>query len=119
MSVPVDRVITLPDSVEISSNSTPSPLLSIPVAAAAAGTPTGTNPAGNYVYFRIRPAGTVTVGGTAPGTAGTTEDNAGTRAPSYFLTLIPVRYDTVNALPTNYLMLQINPDTGRTQTYRP
>ncbi len=117
--VPADRVITLPDSVEISVNSTLSPLLSTTMAAAATSTPPGTNPVGNYVFFRVRPAGTVTVSGTAPGASGTNEDSSGTRAPKYFFTLVPVRNDAATTLPANYLMLQINPDTGRTQTYRP
>jgi uncharacterized protein (TIGR02596 family) len=112
--VPVDRLLTLPDSVEISSNSTLSPLLSTPVAAAKVTTSTGT-----YVSFYIRPAGNVVVGGTAPGTTDNTEDNAGTRAPSYYFTILPVRYDTSGNPPGNYITIQLNPDTGRTQGYRP
>ena len=119
MSVPVDRVITLPDSVEISSNSTLSPLLSMPMAAAS-GRYAHRDQSRRQLRLLSYPTGRHRNGRRdSSWTAGTTEDNAGTRAPSYFLTLIPVRYDTVNALPTNYLMLQINPDTGRTQTYRP
>ena len=65
----------------------------------------------------------MTVGGTAPGSSSTgatdTEDSAGTRAPSYFFTILPVRYDSNSTVPLNYVTLQVNPDTGRTETYRP
>ena len=119
LAVPVDRLITLPDGIEISGNSTLSPLLHTPIAAAQ----NTTNPAVPYVFFYIRPAGNVTVTGTAPGssssTATDTEDSAGSRAPSYFFTILPVRFDANSTVPVNYLTLQVNPDTGRTQTYRP
>jgi uncharacterized protein (TIGR02596 family) len=122
VSVPVDRLITLPDGIEISGNSALSPLLHTPIAAPEV----TTNPAAPYVSFFIRPAGNVTVLGTAPGTTGTgtgtgtdTEDSAGTRAPSYFFTILSVRYDSNAVVPVNYVTLQVNPDTGHTQTYRP
>jgi uncharacterized protein (TIGR02596 family) len=119
VSVPVDRLITLPDGIEISGNSTLSPLLHTPIAAPEV----TTNPAAPYVSFYIRPAGNVTVGGTAPSSSSSTgtdtEDNAGARAPSYFFTILSVRYDSNSTVPVNYVTLQVNPDTGHTQTYRP
>jgi len=116
-SVPVDRVITLPDGVEISSHTTLSPLLSTLVAASAS-MPAGST-VGTYVSFFVRPNGTIQVANPPTDTAGSTQDNASVRAPSYFFTIVSVRYDTASIPPANYFTLQVNPDTGRSEAYRP
>jgi hypothetical protein len=117
VSAPVDNMVTLPDSIEISSNSSLSPLLSTLVGSSNA-MPAGTT-AGSYVSCSVRPAGNVQVAHPPANTSGTTQDDANVRAPSYFLTILPVLADGAAQLPKNYATLQVNPDTGRTQTYRP
>jgi uncharacterized protein (TIGR02596 family) len=120
VSSPADRLITLPDGVEISVNSTLSPLLSTPASGYTAATmPSGATAGSTYVPISIRPTGTVLIPKPPTVTSSTSEDNANNRAPYYFLTILPVRYDSATTVPKNYSMLQVNPDTGRTQTYRP
>jgi uncharacterized protein (TIGR02596 family) len=116
-SAPVSRVLTLPDSIEISSNTALSPLLST-LAGGKTAMPAGSI-SGNYVSFFVRPAGNIEVANPPAVQAGTAEDSAGSRAPHYFFTVIPVQDDNNATTPTDYMTLQVNPDTGRAQAYRP
>ncbi len=80
--------------------------------------PPGSNVPGTFVAFTIRPDGNVVVPN--PPTEATTATNAALLSePSYFLTLLPVRYDTNSTLPQNYVLVQVNPDTASTKVFRP
>jgi uncharacterized protein (TIGR02596 family) len=109
-SEPAAQMLTLPSGVEISYASGLSPLLKT-LCAAKTAMPSGAIQ-GNYVSFYIRPTGLVQVANSL------VEDSAAS-APSYFLTILPVKYDASTTVPLNYLTLQVNPDTGRTLAYRP
>lgn len=116
--IPVDRIIALPAGIEISAQSTLSPLVSTLVTGNSGTMPAGSNVGGSYVYFTVRPDGNVIVSN-PPVEAATDTHAALDSQPSYFLTLVPVRYDTVTTLPKNYVTIQLNPDTGNTQIFRP
>ena len=115
---PVDKAIALPVNVEISSNDKLSPLVSSandglagPVNTMPAG---GSNAGKGYVSFTVRATGIVVVSNaSAPG------GTAVARQPSYFLTVLPNRYDTATSLPPNYLIIQVNPDTAYAGVYQP
>ncbi len=116
----VDRAIKFPDGIEISANSTLSPLVSTLVSGSSGTMPTGSNYPGAFVSFAIRPDGNVAVPVSPTGVNVTTATNAAYQfLPSFFLTLLAVRYDTSTTLPKNYVTIQVNPDTARAQIFRP
>jgi len=110
--LPVDRIVKLPTGIEISSNSTLSPL------ATAANLNTGTMPLGGpvggntFYYLTIRPDGNVLEKSSSTA-------SAASNLPNYFFTILPTRYDSNTVLPKNYVSIQVNPDTANTQVYRP
>ena len=124
----LDKLYRLPPNVEVSANSTISPLVAVGSGGLSGGTattmPTGSL-AGKYVAFTIRPDGNVIVA--SPPSNGTAANQAYPNGafysqPYYFLTVLPVRdsaEDTANTLPKNYVTIQVNPDTARTQIFRP
>lgn len=105
--IPVSRLAPLPRSMVISEDSTSlSRFLSfltpgtMPAQGAAAGAP--------YVSFAIRPSGVV-----VPVTT-----NSADRA-RLFLTVVPSRYAATATAPANFATIQLNPDSGTVQLYRP
>ena len=120
--VPVDHLVKLPAGIEVSAVSALSPLVSTGnngLAGTASTMPSGAI-AGNYVYFTVRPDGNVVVPSPPSEVNVDTATNAAYQfQPYYFLTLVPVRYDTTSSLPKNYVTIEVNPDTARTQIFRP
>jgi len=126
----IDQINRLPDGTEISSKSALSPLVAYTGTDALA-TGTGSPPyplagsqAGSYVSFNIRPDGNVQVptppvDGGGANANGATPNGAFISQPSYFLTIQPSRFDSNITLPVNYLTILVNPDTGRTEIFRP
>ncbi|MBE7157258.1 MAG: Verru_Chthon cassette protein D [Rhodospirillales bacterium] len=114
-AVPLDKATMLPSNIEISANANLSPILDPNALAGAVSTmPTGGTTSGKpYVFFTIRPNGNVQV--PKPQAGATAAD----LEPKYFFTLLAARYDTGGILPTNYLIIQINPDTASTGVFQP
>jgi len=105
-SSPANKVVVLPEGIAVSDRPTVSPLFSVPQA------PTGSMPSGPYTGqsyggIRLRASGAV-----SPPPA------ASDRA-SLYITLVNSRLAGNSDVPANYLTLQINPDTGNTEIYRP
>ncbi len=110
---PVSRVMTLPEGVAISEDTTnistlfstytqPSPLPTMPTGGPLAGY--------SYISFTISPSGMV-----GP-------LSATTAVPSMTLTsvgVLPVTKASAAALPKNYVLVQLNPLTAVTSAYRP
>jgi uncharacterized protein (TIGR02596 family) len=116
----MDRAVRLANGIEISTTSALSPLVSTLVTGDGGTMPTGSSIPGKFVYFAIRPDGNVSVPNPPPGVNVATATNAAYQfLPSYFLTLLSVRYDANTTLPKNYVTVQVNPDTASTQVYRP
>jgi uncharacterized protein (TIGR02596 family) len=108
----VDRIIKFPSGIEISSNSSLSPLASS-LKLNTGIMPAGSSVAGNtFYYLTIRPNGNV-----LEKNASTT--TAASNLPNYYFTILPIRYDSNIFLPQNYVTIQVNPDTANTQVYRP
>jgi uncharacterized protein (TIGR02596 family) len=111
-SVPITRMQTLPDGIVISPDTTAvsslfaSYLLSgvMPAGSPAAGD--------NYVSFTINPSGMV-----GPLLTTTTAPNM----TGLYIGVVPKRYAQLTALPANanYMLVQLNPITAATLTYRP
>jgi len=122
--VAVDHTTKLPTGIEISANSTLSPLVAVGngsndlAGSSTSAMPAGSSIAGNYVAFTVRPDGNV-VAPNPPSQAATVTNAAFMSLPYYFLTLLPVRYDASATLPKNYVTIQINPDTANAQIFRP
>jgi len=111
-SAALDRPVALPTGIEISPGTALSPLLA---QYSKSGSITTGVTSGNYVSFFVRPIGNIVTSGT---TSPPLNSN-GSSIQSCFLTVVPVQNDTLNVLPKNYLTLQVNPDTGSVQAYRP
>lgn len=105
---PINRLMTFPKNVTLSENSAYSPFLSKLATATMSATagPMLANAA--YATLRIRPNGVV-----EPVPANTTD-----RA-NLFFTVLNYRFATASSLPNNYATVQLNPDTGSAQIYRP
>jgi uncharacterized protein (TIGR02596 family) len=110
----VDQVVRLPHGIEISANPTLSPLVTTLVTGSTCPMPPGSNAPGNFVSFVVRPDGNVVVAA-PPSVTGTALQNM----PYYFLTVLPVRYDSSSAVPSNYVTIQVNPDTAIPQVFQP
>ena len=101
-SVPLGKVMKLPQSIVISENTT--------VSAALEKTPTGTMPTNSslsgksYAYLRIRPSGAV---------------DPSLAMSNFFFSVVSARSGSNSALPPNYVTIQINPLTGTPLVYRP
>jgi len=109
-SMPISRMVNLPDGVAISQDTTKvSPLFaSFPSTGVM---PTGGATAGDaYVAFTINPSGMV-----GPFAKTGTEPTMTTTS----VGIVPVAHAADTALPTNYALVQLNPVTGATVTYRP
>jgi uncharacterized protein (TIGR02596 family) len=112
---PVDQAVRLPSGVEISASQTLSPLVTTLVAGCTCpNMPSASYAPTNYVFFTVRPDGNVVVKN-PPSVSGTALQNM----PSYFLTVLPVRYDSNSTVPTNYVTIQVNPDTAIAQVFEP
>lgn len=105
---PINRLVTFPKNVILSENSAYSPFLSKLATATMSATagPMLANAA--YATLRIRPNGIV-----EPTPANVTD-----RA-NLFFTVLNYRFATTTTLPNNYATVQLNPDTGSAQIYRP
>lgn len=109
-SVPVSRMQTLPDGIAISQDTTKvSSLFAsyqlsgiMPVGSPASGD--------NYVSFTINPSGMV---GPLLATASTPNMTA------LNIGVVPARFALNTTLPANYMLVQLNPITAATLTYRP
>jgi len=123
----LDQLYRLPVAMEVSANAALSPLVASAGAGALAG---GTNTmpagsiAGSYVSFTVRPDGNVvippsTTSANAFNSSSGSPNGAFVSQPSYFFTIQSVRYDAGSSLPKNYITIQVNPDTARTQIFRP
>jgi uncharacterized protein (TIGR02596 family) len=117
----LDQLYQLPAGMEISANATLSPIVSTNgLAGAPYPMPTGGGMPGTYVAFTVRPDGNVLVPNPPTlSNAGNFQNGSFISQPSYYLTVQPERYDTASTLPKNYVTIQVNPDTGRTQIFRP
>jgi uncharacterized protein (TIGR02596 family) len=110
-SLPISRVVMLPDGIAISQDTTKLSSLFNTYCP----TP-GTMPAGgitsndSYVSFTVSPSGMV-----GPLTTTTTEPNMTTLT----IGIVTVGNATVTSLPSNYALIQVNPLTAATVTYRP
>ncbi len=111
----VDQAVRLPSGIEISANSTLSPLVTTLVAGSSCPMPSGSNVPGTYVSFAVRPGGHVDVA-VPPSTTSATALQC---MPYYFLTVLAVRYDRNSTVPTNYVAIQVNPDTASAQVFEP
>ena len=115
----LDQLYQLPPGMEISANETISPMASTAGLAGGANImPTGSSMAGRYVSFTVRPDGNVVVANPPPNGVNAA-NGAFVSQPSYFLTILPARYDAASTLPKDYVTIQVNPDTARTQIFRP
>lgn len=100
---PLTRLTWLPREVVFSQHAAFSPLCF----SGSAGTMPYAGASAAYVAFQISPAGMVSAGGSIPAMKETC------------LALVPSRFASNDALPPNYAVLQINPNTGTPKVYRP
>lgn len=101
---PVGRPEYLPDSICVSEDATKGSRLLL-VCPATNAMPAGSALAGQaYAAFQIRPSGRVSPAMTMS---------------SLYLTLVPTRDGSAQALPKNFATVQINPMTGTPRTYQP
>jgi uncharacterized protein (TIGR02596 family) len=105
--VPVGKVVSFPQSVAISQDGT---VLSKMLASLiVSGTMTaGVTQNATYVSFSLRPSGEV-----VPVVTGSSA-----RAGLY-LTVVPARLASATSPPPNYATIQLNPDSGSVQLFRP
>jgi uncharacterized protein (TIGR02596 family) len=120
-AIPLGHMVILPPSVVISEDTTnyskllaeaSVPALPLPTLQVAAGV-------ASYTYFSVTPSGMIPVSNLA---AGETSEMTGA-----YLSLVPAHYGNSSTLPTpgvtsaqsNYLIVQMNPNTGSTLVYRP
>ena len=111
--IALNRMAILPTAVVISQDSTNySPLLSILPTTTLS---TMTVPAGtaNYIYFSIMPSGMIPVSTTNMATAEATEMKLA------YLSIVSSHSGSATSGVTNYVIVQMNPNTGSTLAYRP
>lgn len=101
------RMIALPQNIVISEDNSFSPFLQKMTSGTMPST-AGTLANTAYRAFRIRPNGIIEP------VPGTTTDRS-----QLFFTVVNTKYATASNLPANYATVQINPDTGSTQIFRP
>lgn len=119
--VPVSRVQNLPDGIVISDKNALSSLFNVYNSPQDANhDPTGLMPAGGplakdtYVSFTINPSGMMGVLPTSGPSAGTPPNMT-----DVSVTVVPARHATDATLPSNYMIIQLNPLTAATLAYRP
>ncbi len=107
-----NRMITLPDGITMTEQKELSPLLATPDLAApmifsGQMSRPGTNASLSYLAVRITPSGQVQP---VPATANRAE---------LYLTVLNARYAGATTAPPNYVTLQLDPDTGVAEIFRP
>jgi uncharacterized protein (TIGR02596 family) len=109
-STPVSRLLTLPDGIAISQDTTT--LSTLFASYVLNGTmPLGSPVSGDaYVSFTINPSGMVGPLATTGTTPNMTALNVG---------VVPARFAQQTTLPVNYMLVQLNPVTAATLNYRP
>jgi uncharacterized protein (TIGR02596 family) len=109
--VPLSRLQTLPDGIAISENtSTNSTLFGAYSSTGMMPTGTGSAAGDTYVSFTINPSGMV-----GPLTSSTVEPSMSMLS----VCILPEGNATDAALPKNYMLVQLNPLTAATTSYRP
>ena len=119
--IALSRMTILPTSVVVSEDTTNYSKLLAEAVVPSAPLPTMPVPTGtaSYIYFSVTPSGVIPVSSVATG-----ESSEMTGA---YLSVVPARYGNSGTLPTpgvtsgqsNYLIVQMNPNTGSTLIYRP
>lgn len=117
---PLSRMVTLPPSIVVSQDpNNYSQLLQLAVTTSS----TMTLPVGNanYISFNILPSGLIPLLPPPPSTSKTQAENMA----QLFLSVVAAQYGNVTAAPgttgapSNYVLVQLNPNTGTTLVYRP
>jgi uncharacterized protein (TIGR02596 family) len=120
--IPLDRLTILPASVVVSQDETHySPLLNATGNIVGSGSKTMVIGTASYAYvsFYINPSGMVPLSSTI------TTSSQQVNMPTLYLSIVPANFGSTTTAPPaagtpkDYLIVQINPDTGSTLIYRP
>lgn len=105
-SAAANKAVLLPEGVVVSDRANVSPLFSLPLSPAGS-MPSGAHVGSAYGGVRMRASGAIS------------PPAAQADRKQLYVTLVNSRFATSAQVPANFITVQINPDTGNTEIYRP